>query len=150
VPTGPHTNVTRACPCAFRPVCAGVIYFFVQRYYVATAREIRRLDSVSRSPIFAHFSETLNGVSTIRAFSQQRRFISENETRLDENQRAYYVSISSNRWLAVRLEFVGALVVFFSALFAVISRETIPSSTAVPQGRLIGCTPSNSASLAPP
>jgi len=107
----------------------------VQRYYVATAREIRRLDSVSRSPIFAHFSETLNGVSTIRAFSQQRRFIRENEARLDENQRAYYVSISSNRWLAVRLEFVGALVVFFSALFAVISRETIPSSTAATPAR---------------
>eukprot|EP00117_Sycon_ciliatum_P046046 scpid33667/ scgid33028/ Multidrug resistance-associated protein 1; ATP-binding cassette sub-family C member 1; Leukotriene C(4) transporter len=101
----------------------GVIYFFAQRYYVATSRQLKRLESVSRSPIFSHFSETLSGVSSIRAYSCQSRFIGESEDKVDFNQQAYYPSISSNRWLALRLEFVGNSIVFFAALFAVLERE---------------------------
>ncbi|KAJ3092332.1 hypothetical protein HK102_008482 [Quaeritorhiza haematococci] len=99
----------------------GALYMYFQRYYLSTSRELKRLDSTSRSPIYAHFQETLGGVSTIRAYKQEPRFISTNEDRIDFNQRAYYPSISSNRWLAVRLEFIGSLVVFGSALFSVIS-----------------------------
>lgn len=76
----------------------GAFYYYVQRFYLATSRELKRLDSVSRSPIYAHFSETLAGVTTIRAYQLKERFILENETRLDLNQRAYYPSIVSNRW----------------------------------------------------
>ncbi|ORY40118.1 P-loop containing nucleoside triphosphate hydrolase protein, partial [Rhizoclosmatium globosum] len=75
----------------------------------------------SRSPIYAHFQETLAGVGTIRAYSQCPRFITTNEYRVDYNMKAYYPSVSSNRWLAVRLEFIGSLIVFGSAMFAVVS-----------------------------
>ncbi|KAI3644541.1 hypothetical protein MP228_010705 [Amoeboaphelidium protococcarum] len=98
-----------------------IIYYTVQQYYLRSSRELKRLDSVTKSPIYAHFSETLGGVSTIRAYGSNLRFLQENERRLDLNQRAYYPSVSSNRWLAMRLEFVGSLVIFGSALFAVIS-----------------------------
>lgn len=94
---------------------------YFQRFYLSTSRELKRLDSTSRSPIYAHFQETLGGVSSIRAYKQEHRFISTNEQRIDDNQRAYYPSISSNRWLAVRLEFIGGFIVFGSALFAVVS-----------------------------
>ncbi|XP_072916624.1 multidrug resistance-associated protein 1 [Hemitrygon akajei] len=103
----------------------GLLYFFVQRYYVATSRQLKRLESASRSPIFTNFSETLLGVSVIRAFGEEDRFIRRNDSRVDENQKAYYPSIVANRWLAVRLEFVGNCIVFFSALFAVASRTTV-------------------------
>ena len=63
----------------------------------------------------------MGGVSSIRAYKQELRFITTNQDRLDYNQRAYYPSISSNRWLAVRLEFIGAFIVFGSALFTVIT-----------------------------
>lgn len=59
------------------------------RYYLATSRELKRLDAVSRSPIFAWFSESLNGLSTIRAFGQQNLFIQNNERRVDRNQICY-------------------------------------------------------------
>jgi ABC-type multidrug transport system fused ATPase/permease subunit len=97
------------------------IYYFVARYYLATSRELKRLDSVTKSPIYAHFSETLNGVSTIRAYGKVSEFEELNERKLDTNQRAYYPSISSNRWLAIRLEFLGSLIIFGASLFSVIS-----------------------------
>ncbi|CAK7265545.1 ATP-binding cassette glutathione S-conjugate transporter ycf1 [Sporothrix epigloea] len=98
-----------------------LMYIFIQRYYLYTSRELKRLDSVSRSPIYAHFQESLGGVQTIRAYRQQSRFELENEWRMDANLRAYYPSISSNRWLAVRLEFIGAIVILAAAGFSVIS-----------------------------
>ncbi|KAI9307717.1 multi drug resistance-associated protein MRP [Cunninghamella echinulata] len=96
------------------------VYMYVQRYYLATSRELKRLDSVGKSPIYSHFQETISGVSTIRAYDQQNRFIFENESRLDDNQRAYFPSISCNRWLAVRLEFLGSIIIFGASAFAVL------------------------------
>lgn len=99
----------------------GLAYYYIQRYYLRTSRELKRLDSVSRSPIYAHFQESLGGLTTIRAYRQQQRFELENEWRVDANLRAYFPSISANRWLAVRLEFIGAVVILAAAGFAVIS-----------------------------
>ncbi|KAF9112024.1 hypothetical protein BGX27_004109 [Mortierella sp. AM989] len=97
------------------------VYLWLQRYFLATSREIRRLDSVSRSPIFAHFQETLGGISTIRAYRQQNRFINGNEHRLDQNLRAFYPGIAGNRWLAFRLETLSSIIIFGSAFLSVFS-----------------------------
>ncbi|KAI1297750.1 hypothetical protein EDD11_006989 [Mortierella claussenii] len=99
----------------------GFFYMWLQRYYLATSREIRRLDSVSRSPVFAHFQETLGGVSTIRAYRQQDRFIKGNEHRLDQNLRAFYPSLAGNRWLAFRLECLSSVIILGSAFLSVVS-----------------------------
>ncbi|RMZ75001.1 hypothetical protein DV737_g5549, partial [Chaetothyriales sp. CBS 132003] len=98
-----------------------VVYIIYQKYYLRTSRELKRLDSVSRSPIYAHFQESLGGVSTIRAYRQQKRFTLENEWRMDANLRAYFPSVSANRWLAVRLEFIGSVIIFSAGTFSVIS-----------------------------
>jgi ABC-type multidrug transport system fused ATPase/permease subunit len=103
----------------------GGFYLYVQRYYVATSRELQRLDSVSRSPIFANFSETLAGVTLIRAFrGAVGRFEAKNEALMNANQAAYYVNTSSNRWLAVRLETIGTIITTSSAFFAVLGAIT--------------------------
>lgn len=103
----------------------GLIYFFVQRFYVASSRQLKRLESVSRSPVYSHFNETLLGVSVIRAFADQQRFIHQSDLKVDENQKAYFPSIVANRWLAVRLECVGNCIVLFAALFAVMFRHNL-------------------------
>nr|XP_048721612.1 multidrug resistance-associated protein 1 isoform X1 [Caretta caretta] len=103
----------------------GLVYFFVQRFYVATSRQLKRLESVSRSPVYSHFNETLLGVSVIRAFEEQTRFKQQSDLKVDENQKAYFPSIVANRWLAVRLECVGNCIVLFAALFAVIARNSL-------------------------
>ncbi|KFV57602.1 Canalicular multispecific organic anion transporter 1, partial [Tyto alba] len=102
-----------------------IFYYFVLRFYVSTSRQLRRLDSVTRSPIYSHFGETVSGLSVIRAYGHQERFLQQNESTMDINQKSVYSWIVSNRWLAIRLEFVGSLVVFFSALLAVISKDAL-------------------------
>ena len=100
------------------------IYFYIQRYYLRTSRELKRLDSVSKSPIYAHFQESLGGITTIRAYRQHQRFALENEWRVDANLRAYFTSINANRWLAVRLEFIGSFIILSAAGFAIIAVNT--------------------------
>ncbi|KAL4067103.1 P-loop containing nucleoside triphosphate hydrolase protein [Scleroderma yunnanense] len=94
-------------------------YYQVTVYYLATSRELKRLDAVSKSPIFAWFSESLAGLSTIRAYNHQSLFIATNARRVDRNQMCYLPSVHSNRWLAVRLELVGSIIILCTALLAV-------------------------------
>lgn len=108
----------------------GAVYLYIQRYYLRTSRELKRLDSISRSPIYAHFQESLGGITTIRAYRQQSRFALENEWRVDANLRAYFPSINANRWLAVRLEFIGSFIILAAASFAIISVATGSSLSA--------------------
>ena len=103
----------------------GIVYYFVQKFYVSTARQVKRLESISRSPIYTHFSESISGASTIRAFDRDDDFILENESRIDNNQICYYPGYVSSRWLSVRLEIIGNIVLMFAALFAVLSRGSI-------------------------
>lgn len=70
---------------------------------------MKRLESVSRSPIYSHFGETLNGASTIRAFELQNKFILLSDAKVDGNQVCYYPAIIANRWLPVRLEVIFIL-----------------------------------------
>lgn len=102
----------------------GVLYVYYQQYYLKTSRELRRLDSVSRSPIFANFQESLNGVSIIRAYGQVERFKFLNQARIDKNMRAYHPSVNANRWLAVRLEFLGSLIILASSGLAILTLKS--------------------------
>ncbi|CAK5273937.1 unnamed protein product [Mycena citricolor] len=97
----------------------GWFYLRTMKYYLATSRELKRLDSVSKSPIFAWFSESLSGVSTIRSFNQQYVFIKANQRHIDRNQICYLPSIAVNRWLSIRLEIVGALIILMVSTLAV-------------------------------
>ena len=64
----------------------GVLFFIVQRFYVSTSRQLKRLESISRSPIYSHFGESLQGSSTIRAFGMEKEFINQSQTLVDNNQ----------------------------------------------------------------
>ncbi|KAI9689553.1 MAG: hypothetical protein M1822_010204 [Bathelium mastoideum] len=102
----------------------GGLYLYIQRYYLRTSRELKRLDSTTRSPIYAQFQESLSGISTIRAYRQQKRFAQDNQWRVDANLRAYYPSTTANRWLAVRLEFIGSVIILTSAGLAIVAVST--------------------------
>ncbi|KPU73770.1 uncharacterized protein Dana_GF14209, isoform D [Drosophila ananassae] len=103
-----------------------ILYYFAQRFYVATSRQLMRLESVSRSPIYSHFGETVTGASTIRAYNVGDRFIEESDAKVDKNQVCKYPSVIANRWLAIRLEMVGNLIILFASLFAVLGGQTNP------------------------
>ncbi|PNI58383.1 ABCC3 isoform 9, partial [Pan troglodytes] len=76
------------------------IYVIDERFYAATSRQLKRLESVSRSPIYSHFSETVTGASVIRAYNRSRDFEIISDTKVDANQRSCYPYIISNRWLS--------------------------------------------------
>ncbi|KAK9478295.1 P-loop containing nucleoside triphosphate hydrolase protein [Lipomyces japonicus] len=97
------------------------VYVYYQKFYLRTSRELKRLESVSRSPIIAHFQESLHGVSTVRAYSQVRRFNRLNEYHIDFNNKAYHPSMMARRWLAVRLEFLGSTIIFSAALLSILA-----------------------------
>ncbi|XP_014791161.1 multidrug resistance-associated protein 1 isoform X2 [Octopus bimaculoides] len=103
----------------------GILFIYVKRIYIATSRQLKRLESVSRSPIFSHFGETVSGATSIRAFNKQNDFIRESEKRVDDYNITYYPSLVINRWLAFRTEFMSNLIVFFSAVFSVTNRNSL-------------------------
>ncbi|KAJ3080533.1 hypothetical protein HDU99_008120, partial [Rhizoclosmatium hyalinum] len=99
------------------PLC--YVYIRIGQYYIRTSRSLKRIDSVARSPIFSHFSETLNGVTTIRAFNELTRFTEESSRRFNVSNRAtYYLSIS-NLWLSMRIQSLGTLIVFSAGVLIV-------------------------------
>jgi hypothetical protein len=74
------------------PVC---IY---KHIYVSSSRQLRRLDSVTRSSIYANFGETIQGLSSIRAYHVQQRFIDLSDKFMDRNQSCHFASAASNRF----------------------------------------------------
>ncbi|KAL2914170.1 Transporter of the ATP-binding cassette (ABC) [Polyrhizophydium stewartii] len=98
-----------------------LMYSSVAMFYIKTSRSLKRLDSVSKSPIFSHFAESINGVITIRAFDQRLRFVKENVRRIEIFNRTSYALFVSSQWLSVRIQLLGALVVFASAIAIIYS-----------------------------
>ena len=77
------------------------VYYCIQRIYITSSRQLKRLYSISKSPIFSHFTETTNGAQTIRAFGHQERFIQESQDRITTNTTSVYLNFMSNRWLGM-------------------------------------------------
>ncbi|XP_071095145.1 multidrug resistance-associated protein 1-like [Haliotis cracherodii] len=101
-----------------------ILYYFVQNFYIPTSCQLKRIESVTRSPVYIHFSETITGASSIRAYGAVDRFIDESKKRVDRNQVFYFGGIVSNRWLAYYLDMIGSIIIFSSAMFAVISKDS--------------------------
>jgi ATP-binding cassette subfamily C (CFTR/MRP) protein 1 len=96
-----------------------ILYVYVMNYFRNVARESKRFDALTRSPIFAHFSETLNGLSTIRAYGMVAEFAAQNAAKLTTNVSAWYTLRCCDRWLSIRLEALGNLVILAASLLAV-------------------------------
>lgn len=103
----------------------GFGYYALQRFFNRTSLELKRLDSISRSPIYAHFSETLGGLSTIRAYAREADFTMDNLNMVDTNVRAYFCYIAANRWFSLYLEIMGSMLVFATAILAVAGRGNV-------------------------
>lgn len=119
------TVVVLATPlalCVLVPIA--IVYYRIQQSFRLSSREVKRLESISRSPVFAHFAESLAGAQVIRAFEAEDRFAHENILRFEGNQRAFFTMISLNRWLGTRLEFLGAIIVFAATAFAFVSHAS--------------------------
>ncbi|XP_039688197.1 ABC transporter C family member 12 isoform X2 [Medicago truncatula] len=120
-----------------------LIFFYVAYiYYQSTSREVKRMDSITRSPVYAHFGESMNGVSSIRAYKAYDRILHDNGKFMDNNIRFTLANISTNRWLTIRLESLGGLMIWLIATFAVLqnARSENPTLVASTMGLLLSYT----------
>ncbi|KAF9881046.1 ABC transporter family protein [Colletotrichum karsti] len=105
-----------------------VFFILASSYYRASAREVKRFESVLRSTVFAKFGEGLSGVASIRAYDLKSHFIADLRKSIDEMNAAYYLTFSNQRWLSVRLDLIGNLLVFTTGILVVTSRFSVPPS----------------------
>ncbi|KAH3662454.1 hypothetical protein OGAPHI_005706 [Ogataea philodendri] len=98
-----------------------VVYLYYRKYYIIISRDLKRIVSVTKSPIFAHIQESLAGADTIRAYDQEAKFLHQHCANIDENQLSAYCLKSVNRWLAARLQFIGSVVIFSASGLALMS-----------------------------
>ncbi|TBU24051.1 ABC transporter [Dichomitus squalens] len=110
----------------------GIAYVWAAIFYRASARELKRLDALLRSSLYSHFSESLSGLATIRAYGETDRFLEENRKRVDIENRAYWLTVTNQRWLGIRLDLMGILLTLAVALLTVGTRFHVsPSQTGV-------------------
>jgi ABC-type multidrug transport system fused ATPase/permease subunit len=102
-------------------------YFYAAYFYRASARELKRLDAILRSSLYAHFSESLTGLTTISAYGEKNRFKKENTELVDVENRAYWLTVTNQRWLGMRLDFLGAILTFAVAILTIGTRFSISS-----------------------
>ncbi|KAK4690967.1 hypothetical protein P7C71_g5935, partial [Lecanoromycetidae sp. Uapishka_2] len=107
-----------------------IIYFAIGQFYVRSSRDLKRLESVQRSPLYQHFGETLSGIVTIRAYGDAPRFIRDNQNRVNTHNRPFIYLWAANRWLALRVDFTGALVAFFAGTFVILNMGSIDAGSA--------------------
>jgi len=109
------------------PVLFIVMYLFslLTKFYRFSSRELKRLESMGKSPLFVHFSETLDGLFTIRAYKTQERFVNECHLKLDNMQQAYYCINSANRWLGLRIDMLNAALVLCTSLMASVLKDDV-------------------------
>ncbi|KAF8222623.1 hypothetical protein L208DRAFT_1413119 [Tricholoma matsutake] len=88
--------------------------------YVNTGRDLRRMESNTRSPIFSDFGELLEGIVTVRAFSVERRFLNNLHRKIDTTTKMWYAFWMTNRWLLLRFEALSALSVLVTSLFSIL------------------------------
>ncbi|KAI8893302.1 P-loop containing nucleoside triphosphate hydrolase protein [Globomyces pollinis-pini] len=89
-------------------------YYRIAKFYLQSSRELKRIESVLSSPIYAQFGETLIGVSSIRAYGAERKSIKEILDKVENNNRAYFYLFVTNRWLMVRTSILSAFIVFLA------------------------------------
>ncbi|XP_054157358.1 ATP-binding cassette sub-family C member 3-like [Oppia nitens] len=111
-------------PLYFVPfIVMAIIFYVTQHFFTIFSSQLKRLESITRSPIYAYFSETLNGLSTIKAYGCSDRFIRHMESLIDTNQKTLYVTIIANSCLQILMDIISSLLILFAILFVILKRN---------------------------
>ncbi|KAF8936121.1 hypothetical protein BGZ58_004586 [Dissophora ornata] len=110
---------------AIAMVPIGYIYYLLGGFYLVSSREIKRLDSATRSPMYSHFGETLGGLVTIRAYGESHRFATQATVLLDRSQQTSYLANATSRWLGIMFDMMSVLILSLVALLAIVQRNTL-------------------------
>ncbi|XP_071188125.1 ATP-binding cassette sub-family C member 9-like isoform X3 [Salvelinus alpinus] len=106
-----------------------VSFYFIQKYFRVASKDLQDLDDSTQLPLLCHFSETAEGLTTIRAFRHESRFKQKMLELTDTNNTAYLFLSAANRWLEVRTDYLGAVIVLTAAVASIWSSgKNLPSS----------------------
>uniref|UniRef100_A0A4W2CUK9 Multidrug resistance-associated protein 4 n=1 Tax=Bos indicus x Bos taurus TaxID=30522 RepID=A0A4W2CUK9_BOBOX len=103
----------------------GIIFFVLRRYSLETSRDVKRLESTTRSPVFSHLASSLQGLWTIRAYKAEQRFQEVFDACQDLHSEAWFLLLMTSRWLAVYLDVICAIFVTVVAFGALALAETL-------------------------
>ncbi|KAF5098737.1 hypothetical protein D0Z00_001896 [Geotrichum galactomycetum] len=111
-------------------VFISIFYWITSIYYLATSRELKRFNSISMSPLYQHFGETLSGIPTIRAYGLSEQFAADNLVKIDDSFRALFYLWITSKWLSFRIDSASVLVSFTSACLVVLGANKIDAGLA--------------------
>ncbi|XP_078371200.1 ATP-binding cassette sub-family C member 4-like isoform X2 [Oculina patagonica] len=100
-----------------------IIFILIGRYYLTTSRDLRRLEGINRSPVLSHFSDTLMGVVTIRAYKREDDFLKALYRYQDDHNRTWFSILSTMRWIGVRLDVICVFFVAFVVFLAIATKS---------------------------
>uniref|UniRef100_A0A8C9WP25 Multidrug resistance-associated protein 4 n=1 Tax=Scleropages formosus TaxID=113540 RepID=A0A8C9WP25_SCLFO len=100
-----------------------IVFLVLRRYFLQTSRDIKRLESTTRSPVFSHLSSSLQGLWTIRAFKAEQRFQQTFDAHQDLHSEAWFLFLTTSRWFAVRLDGICAIFVSITAFACLLLRD---------------------------
>jgi ABC-type multidrug transport system fused ATPase/permease subunit len=107
-----------------------LLFAFITGFFRRSARELKRLDNMTRSPLVQHLQGTLQGIATIRAYGQQTRFDAVNQANVDDTTKTQWAFYAANRWLACRLDNITTLAAAVTVAICIASRGTLSPSLA--------------------
>uniref|UniRef100_A0A8C7U9G4 Multidrug resistance-associated protein 4 n=1 Tax=Oncorhynchus mykiss TaxID=8022 RepID=A0A8C7U9G4_ONCMY len=102
-----------------------VVFLFLRRYFLQTSRDIKRLESTTRSPVFTHLSSSLQGLWTIRAFKAQQRFQQAFDAHQDLHSEAWFLFLTTSRWFALRLDGICSIFVTLTTFGCLFLRDDL-------------------------
>ncbi len=117
--------VTWLNPWAFIPAIIAMIgMLFIRHRFARCSRDLKRLESTSRSPIYSYLTSTIHGLKVIRSYRAEKTCLSEFFAHVDDNTRANYLSVTTNRWAAIRFDWITVLFIAIVTSMALIIRIT--------------------------
>ncbi|XP_041114284.1 ATP-binding cassette sub-family C member 9-like isoform X1 [Polyodon spathula] len=121
----------------------GIAFYFIQKYFRVASKDLQDLDDSTQLPLLCHFSETAEGLTTIRAFRHEARFKQRMLELIDTNNVAYLFLSAANRWLEVRTDYLGAVIVLTAAVTSICTSENGLQSGLVGLGLTYALTVTN-------
>lgn len=107
-----------------------VSFVILRQVYVKSLRQVKRLESVTRSPVNNHLAETVTGLSSVRSYGVQRIFVEDNDHKVDVTQNCTVNSLHCNYWMQIRLEIIGDILLITMLLLLVSNRNNIDAGMA--------------------
>ncbi|XP_054637094.1 multidrug resistance-associated protein 4 isoform X1 [Dunckerocampus dactyliophorus] len=106
-----------------------IVFLFLRRYFLQTSRDIKRLESTTRSPVFSHLSSSLQGLWTIRAFGAEGRFQKAFDAHQDLHSAAWFLFLTTSRWFAVRLDGMCSIFVTITTFGCLLLRDQLDAGS---------------------